>query len=66
MDEILYLKFTQHPDLRHELISTAPAELVFVSPVDPYWGVGPEARGQNELGEALVRVRTRIMHEMEQ
>ncbi|KAG8889655.1 hypothetical protein FRB98_003458 [Tulasnella sp. 332] len=66
MDEILYLKFTQHPDLRHELISTAPAELVFVSPIDPYWGIGPEARGQNELGEALVRVRTRIMHEMEQ
>lgn len=66
MDEILYLKFTQHPDLRHELISTAPAELVFLSPADAYWGVGPDAAGRNELGESLVRVRSRIIHELDQ
>lgn len=58
------MKFSQHPDLRHELVSTAPADLIFVSPVDPYWGIGPEGRGQNELGRCLVRVRSRILHEM--
>ncbi|KAG8894364.1 hypothetical protein FRB99_001320 [Tulasnella sp. 403] len=64
MEEILYMKFSQHPDLRHELVSTAPADLVFASPADPFWGIGQDHRGRNELGNALVRVRNRILHDM--
>lgn len=64
MDEIMYMKFIQHPDLRHELISTHPAELVFASSADDFWGVGPQNGGRNELGQSLVRVRARILREM--
>lgn len=31
MDEVIYLKFTQHGDLRYELLQTHDAELVEVS-----------------------------------
>lgn len=64
MDEIMYMKFAQHPSLRHELINTHPSELIFASPHDPFWGVGPNADGKNELGHSLGRVRTRILREM--
>jgi hypothetical protein len=30
MEETIYLKFTQHPDLKQELLSTGNAELVEV------------------------------------
>jgi predicted NAD-dependent protein-ADP-ribosyltransferase YbiA (DUF1768 family) len=59
MDEILYLKFCQHGDLRAVLLSTYPAELVFVEPRDPFWGDGA-GLGMNELGKSLMRVRERI------
>jgi predicted NAD-dependent protein-ADP-ribosyltransferase YbiA (DUF1768 family) len=32
MDEAIYHKFTQHQDLREELLATGDAELVEVSP----------------------------------
>jgi ribA/ribD-fused uncharacterized protein len=64
MDEILYHKYSQHPDLRAELIATAPAELILDSPVDPFWGIGKNDEGRNELGKALMRVRARFHREM--
>ena len=56
MDEVLYLKFGQHSSLRAMLLNTYPAELVYVEPKDPFWGVGPGI-GMNELGKSLMRVR---------
>lgn len=58
------MKFVQHPRLRQELINTAPADLVFISPVDAFWGVGKDGHGANEFGRCVTRVRSRIMHEM--
>lgn len=63
MDEILYHKFTQHRDLREELFQTYPAELIGNSPKDSFWGVGADGNGSNELGKALVRLRTRLRAE---
>jgi predicted NAD-dependent protein-ADP-ribosyltransferase YbiA (DUF1768 family) len=61
MEEILYLKFSQHADLRALLLGTYPAELVFVEPKDPFWGWGDQAGvGMNELGKSLMRVRERL------
>jgi len=62
------LKFTQHPDLKHHLISTHPKVLVESSPCDIIWGVGLAAdddrildeknwKGQNLLGQVLMTVR---------
>ena len=59
MDEVLYLKFRQHNDLRTLLFNTYPSELVFVEPGDPFWGDGA-GPGLNELGKSLMRVRERL------
>ncbi|KAJ7765389.1 hypothetical protein DFH07DRAFT_737700 [Mycena maculata] len=57
MEEALFLKFSQHPLLRQELLSTADAELYQDSVTDSFWGVGPDLLGCNHLGQALERVR---------
>ena len=63
MDEVLYLKFCQHDDLRTLLLKTYPAELVYVEPRDPLWGGDGAGGGMNELGKSLVRVRERLRSE---
>ncbi|KAG8792201.1 hypothetical protein FRC12_006838 [Ceratobasidium sp. 428] len=55
MDEVLMLKFTQHPELGQMLISTHAAELLSVG--DPPWGAGPDLKGPNQLGKAIMRCR---------
>ncbi|TRM64450.1 hypothetical protein BD626DRAFT_547553 [Schizophyllum amplum] len=60
MDEAIYHKFTQHKELRDELLATGNAELVEDSPVDAFWGIGKDGRGRNELGKALGRLRDRL------
>ncbi|KIJ98117.1 hypothetical protein K443DRAFT_104412 [Laccaria amethystina LaAM-08-1] len=60
MDEALWYKFTQHPDLKAELLSTGDAELVEDSDKDAFWGVGADRRGRNELGKALERLRAKL------
>jgi len=59
MDEVLYLKFSQHGNLRAMLLNTYPAELVYVEPNDPFWGDGTGI-GLNELGNSLMRVRRQL------
>lgn len=65
-------KFSQHPELRSFLISTANRILVEASPVDPIWGIGmasddpniqfPEKwKGLNLLGFALMEVRDELI-----
>jgi len=64
-------KFTQHEDLKQELIQTGNRVLVEASPFDTVWGVGlgeetPQVdspstwRGTNLLGFALTTVRGEI------
>ncbi|KAF8890344.1 DUF1768-domain-containing protein [Mucidula mucida] len=60
MEETVFLKFTQHEDLKDELLRTGNAELIEDSPVDSFWGVGSDGKGRNELGKALMRIRDRI------
>jgi predicted NAD-dependent protein-ADP-ribosyltransferase YbiA (DUF1768 family) len=62
MDEVLYLKFRQHGELRALLLGTYPAELIYVQSVDTFWGDGDGA-GLNELGKSLIRVRERFRTE---
>jgi predicted NAD-dependent protein-ADP-ribosyltransferase YbiA (DUF1768 family) len=59
MDEVLYLKFRQHGDLRTLLLDTYPSELVYVESGDPFWGDGAGA-GMNQLGKSLMRVRGQL------
>ncbi|GJE95783.1 NADAR family protein [Phanerochaete sordida] len=63
MEEVVYLKFTQHPRLRSLLLGTNDRELVEASPVDAFWGYGSDRKGRNELGNALMRIRKRLREE---
>lgn len=67
-------KFGQNPALRAALLATGDKLLVEASPLDKLWGVGLRAddprihdratwRGQNLLGEALMRVRSALRAE---
>ncbi|KAM6490595.1 hypothetical protein JOM56_013938 [Amanita muscaria] len=60
MEESLWHKFTQHADLRAELLSTGNAELVEASDKDAFWGWGADHHGRNELGKALERLRAKL------
>jgi predicted NAD-dependent protein-ADP-ribosyltransferase YbiA (DUF1768 family) len=63
MDDVLYLKFCQHDDLRTVLLHTYPAELIYVEPHDPLWGGDGAGAGMNELGKSLMRVREQLRSE---
>ncbi|PPQ67745.1 hypothetical protein CVT26_007032 [Gymnopilus dilepis] len=59
-EEVLYLKVEQHPDLRSFLLDTGDAEIIYENTADAYWGSGPQNKGKNEFGKALMRVRERL------
>ncbi|KZV93097.1 DUF1768-domain-containing protein, partial [Exidia glandulosa HHB12029] len=61
MDETMYAKFTQHADLREELLRTGDVLLVNSDSSDGVWGVGNNGLGMNHLGKSLMRVRDRIV-----
>ena len=57
MYKALFHKFTQYKHLMELLLSTGDRRLVEDSPHDSYWGIGSDHRGQNRLGELLMRLR---------
>ena len=57
MLEVLRAKFYTHADLRQTLLDTGNAKLIEASPVDAYWGWGPDKCGKNRLGELLMILR---------
>lgn len=60
MEEAVLAKFTQHDDLRQQLLSTGDTELIEHTRNDSYWGDGGNGRGQNWLGKILMRVRQHL------
>ncbi len=56
MRRALRAKFTQHPDLRRQLLATAPATLHEDAPKDPFWGVS----GKDKLGKLLCELRDEL------
>jgi predicted NAD-dependent protein-ADP-ribosyltransferase YbiA (DUF1768 family) len=65
MEDVLYIKFKQHPSLRTLLLHTGLADIVYADGNDSYWGHGPLGEGANELGKALMRVRDKLRAEGE-
>ena len=57
MDQVMYLKFIQHDNLRTLLLNTYPAKLVYVDPHDRFWGVDRAGIGRNKFGKSLMGVR---------
>lgn len=60
MYEAVLTKFLTHPDLAALLLSTAQELIVENSPTDAYWGCGGDGKGQNQLGQILMRVREKL------
>lgn len=66
MEEILQAKFRQNPHLAERLMATEGKELVEGNKwFDTYWGVY-NGRGQNVLGELLMKVRKELLLEKAQ
>ncbi|KAI6653299.1 hypothetical protein LOD99_3823 [Oopsacas minuta] len=59
----LRLKFEQHEGLRHFLVQTGNATLVYDTERDEYWGYGIAGSGKNRLGGLLMLVRKEF-HEL--
>ena len=68
-----FAKFSQNGELKEYLLSTGDFVLVAAYPKDKLWGIGLDAEsaakipeenwpGQNLLGQALMRVREKLLH----
>lgn len=57
MLEVLYAKFTQHPELKSLLLSTEEKEIVEHTTKDSFWGDGGDGSGKNMLGKCLMKIR---------
>lgn len=60
MYQIVKSKFSNNDHLKNVLLKTGNKKLVEASPVDVYWGYGPNKKGANVLGRILMRVRYEI------
>ncbi len=57
MREILSAKVAQHEDVRELLRKTGNREIIENSPVDSFWGVGPDGNGENVVGKIFMEIR---------
>jgi ribA/ribD-fused uncharacterized protein len=60
MEEILRAKLEQHEDVKDALKRTEGREIIENSPVDIFWGIGPNKDGQNMLGNIWMKIRGSI------
>lgn len=65
MNTAVMAKFQTHADIRKILLATANEQIVEDSPVDSFWGCGPDQRGANHLGKILMQVRLQLRHSRE-
>lgn len=63
MREAVHAKFTQHQELRAQLLGTGETLLVEHTARDRYWGDGGDGSGQNRLGQILMEVRSELREE---
>lgn len=59
MKDIVRNKLSQHKYIQ-KLLETGDATIVEDSPVDPYWGWGPDRQGRNELGTIWMELREEL------
>lgn len=62
--EMWVRKKFQNPILALRLAETGDEELIHYAPWDAYWGDGRDGRGQNKLGQILMKVRTEIQKKL--
>lgn len=62
MRKALFAKFTQHEDLRKQLLATGDCQLHENSWRDAYWGLGPNKDGLSMLGKMLMALREELRY----
>jgi ribA/ribD-fused uncharacterized protein len=60
MEEILRTKIKQHEDVQEAIKKTENRIIIENSPVDSFWGIGPNKDGQNMLGTLWMKIRVGI------
>lgn len=60
MEEILKAKVQQHKKVLDSLIETGDREIIENSPLDDFWGIGPNNDGENALGKIWMRIRKEL------
>ncbi len=64
MEEILTAKAQQHADVREILRRTGGRQIVENSPVDNFWGTGPNKNGTNMLGKIWMKIRDAVIEHL--
>jgi hypothetical protein len=62
MEEILMAKAEQNEDVREALKRSARRRIIENSPVDGFWGIGPNGDGQNMVGKIWMKVRDNLLN----
>lgn len=60
MERIVRAKLQQHKYIQDKLLETGDKEIIENSPVDSFWGWGPNKDGENQLGKIWMRLRAEI------
>ena len=60
MEDICLHKLEQNPYIKKKLLQTEDKLIVEDSPVDSFWGWGPNRDGKNEMGKIWMRLREKI------
>lgn len=60
MFQICQAKMYQHRYIQSSLLKTGNRELIEVSPIDAFWGWGPNRDGRNELGKIWMKLREEL------
>lgn len=61
MREILVAKASQHDDVRECLLKTGKRTIIENSPVDEFWGAGPNGDGVNTIGKLWMEIRDKMV-----
>jgi ribA/ribD-fused uncharacterized protein len=56
MENIIREKIKQYPDICEKLIETGDKEIIEASPIDSFWGWGPDKNGENNMGKIWMKL----------
>lgn len=60
MEELLRAKLNQNPFVKKKLIETQDYLICEDSPIDSFWGIGPNKDGQNIMGKLWMKIRAEL------
>ena len=57
MEEILRAKYSEHETVRDALKRSGTRRICENSPIDRFWGIGPDGKGENMVGVLWMKIR---------